>query len=138
MAKSIHPEDNKEYMSWEILRKAGLVLLHSLGFALLATIPVMLSADLDAPVHYGTSIAALSISNILSFLPFTVAGFGTREFVFTRVWTVQSSSAVIAVSVSFAYFLTTHLGSIFSGGMAYPGWIRRFYPVGELRRRTNG
>ena len=75
-----------------------------LAFGMLAVIPVMLSADLHAPVHYGTGVTAVSISNILSFLPVTVAGFGTREFIFTRVWAIQAYSAHIAVSVSAVYF----------------------------------
>ena len=103
------------------------------AFALLAIIPVMLSADLNAPVHYGTSISAVSISNILSFLPITVAGFGTREFVFTRIWSLQSYSALTAVSVSFLYFITTYLGSILFGGVAYLVWIRKFYNIREIR-----
>jgi uncharacterized membrane protein YbhN (UPF0104 family) len=105
------------------------------AFALLAIIPVMLSADLDAPVHYGTSVPAVSISNILSFLPVTVAGFGTREFVFTRVWSIQSYSALTAVSVSFIYFITTYMGSMLFGGIAYLGWIRKFYNIRDIRSR---
>jgi uncharacterized membrane protein YbhN (UPF0104 family) len=103
------------------------------AFALLAIIPVMLSADLGAPIHYSTSVTAVSISNILSFLPVTVAGFGTREFVFTRVWSLQSYSTLTAVSVSFIYFITTYLGSMLFGGIAYLGWIRKFYSVSEIR-----
>lgn len=105
------------------------------AFALLALIPVLLSPDLGSPIRYGTSVTAVSISNILSFLPVTVAGFGTREFVFIRAWSIESYSAVIAVSVSFVYFITTYLGSILFGGFAYLGWIRKFYPVREIRRR---
>ena len=106
-----------------------------IAFAMLASIPVMLSADLDAPVHYGASVTAVSISNILSFLPVTVAGFGTREFIFTMVWSAQSYPAVIAVSVSFIYFITTYMGSILFGGIVYLVWIRKFYSIREFRSR---
>lgn len=104
-----------------------------IAFAMLAVIPVLLSADLDSPVHYGTSITAVSISNILSFLPITVAGFGTREFVFTRVWSTQSYTALTAVSVSFVYFITTYLGSMLLGSIAYLAWVRKFYNIREIR-----
>lgn len=106
-----------------------------IAFGMLAVIPVMLSADLNSPVHYGTSVTAVSISNILSFLPITVAGFGTREFVFTRIWSTQSYSALTAVSVSFVYFITTYMGSILFGGIAYLVWIRKFYNIREIRSR---
>jgi uncharacterized membrane protein YbhN (UPF0104 family) len=106
-----------------------------LAFGLLAIIPVMMSADLDAPVHYGTSVTAVSISNILSFLPVTVAGFGTREFIFTRVWAIQAYPAHIAVSVSAVYFICTYLGSMLLGGIVYLLWIRKFYNLREIRSR---
>jgi uncharacterized protein (TIRG00374 family) len=106
-----------------------------LAFAMLAFIPVLLSADLDAPVQYGASVTAVSISNILSFLPVTVAGFGTRELVFTMVWSAQSYPALVAVSVSFIYFITTYMGSILFGGIAYLVWIRKFYSIREIRKQ---
>ncbi len=106
-----------------------------LAFGMLAIIPVMMSADLAAPVHYGTSVTAVSISNILSFLPVTVAGFGTREFIFTRVWAIQDYSADIAVSVSAVYFICTYLGSMLFGGVVYGMWIRKFYKFREIRSR---
>jgi uncharacterized protein (TIRG00374 family) len=106
-----------------------------IAFAMLAFIPVMLSVDLEAPVHYGASVTAVSISNILSFLPVTVAGFGTRELVFTMVWSAQSYPALVAVSVSFIYFITTYMGSMLFGGIVYLLWIRKFYSIREIRSR---
>lgn len=106
------------------------------AFGMLAIIPVILSADLNAAVHYGTSVTAVSVSNILSFLPVTVAGFGTREFIFTRVWAIQDHPAHIAVSVSTVYFICTYLGSMLFGGMVYLVWIRKFYHLREIRSRT--
>ena len=106
-----------------------------LAFGILAIIPVMLSADLNAPVHYGTSVTAVSISNILSFLPVTVAGFGTREFIFTRVWAIQDYPAHIAVSVSTIYFICTYIGSMLFGGIVYLLRIRKFYKLREIRSR---
>ena len=106
-----------------------------LAFGILAIIPVIFSADLDAPVQYGTGVTAVSISNILSFLPVTVAGFGTREFIFTRVWAIQAYPAHIAISVSTIYFICTYLGSMLFGGIVYGGWIRKFYKLREIRSR---
>lgn len=106
-----------------------------IAFGLLAVIPVMFSADLDSSVSYGTSVTAVSISNILSFLPVTVAGFGTREFVFTRVWSIQSHAATAAIAISTIYFIITYIGSMLLGGIAYLVWIRKFYSIREIRSR---
>ena len=106
-----------------------------LAFGILAIIPVILSADLNAPVQYGTGVTAVSISNILSFLPVTVAGFGTREFIFTRVWALQAYPVHIAVSVSTIYFICTYLGSMLFGGIVYGVWIRKFYKFREISSR---
>ena len=106
-----------------------------LAFGILAIIPVIFSADLNAPVQYGTGVTAVSISNILSFLPVTVAGFGTREFIFTRVWALQAYPVHIAVSVSTIYFICTYLGSMLFGGIVYGVWIRKFYKFREISSR---
>ncbi|MFC2114973.1 lysylphosphatidylglycerol synthase transmembrane domain-containing protein [Bacteroidota bacterium] len=136
--RPVREELNQIYSAWKKNRIIFLILGFStslLAFGILALIPLMLSADLDAPVRYGTSVTAVSISNILSFLPVTVAGFGTREFVFTRVWSVQSYSAVTAVSVSTMFFVCTYLGSMVFGGIAYLLRIRKFYSIREIRSR---
>ncbi len=106
-----------------------------LAFGLLAFLPVLFSADLDAPAGYGTSIAAVSISNILSFLPVTVAGFGTREFVFIRVWSLSSYAPEIAIAVSTVYFVITYLGSMVLGGIAYLSGLKEYYSIREIRER---
>jgi uncharacterized protein (TIRG00374 family) len=105
------------------------------AFGMLAIIPVILSDDLNAPVNYGTSVTAVSISNILSFLPVTVAGFGTREFIFTKVWATQDFSTHVAISVSTIYFICTYIGSMLFGGIVYLAWIRKFYNLREMRSR---
>lgn len=105
-----------------------------LAFAMLAIIPVFLSADIEAPVDYDTSISAVSISNILAFLPVTIAGFGTREFVFTRIWSMQALSAEIAIAVSTIYFIITYIGSMVLGAGAWMISMRKLYKFREIRK----
>ena len=103
------------------------------AFLLLAFIPVTFSVELNAPVSFFTGISAVSISNILSFLPITVAGFGTRELVFLKIWGLYGYYPEIAISVSTAHFIVTYLGSILIGSIVYILWFRKLYPVKLLK-----
>jgi len=107
-----------------------------LAFLMLAYIPLMFSVELDAPVSVASSISAVSISNILSFVPITVAGFGTRELVFTAVWDMNNYAAETAIAVSTIYFAITYLGSLLIGGMVYLLGFRRIYSMKELRKQS--
>ncbi len=106
-----------------------------IAFGMLAVIPVMFSTDLNVMISYGTSVTAVSISNILAFLPISIAGFGTREFVFTRVWSMHSHPAEIAIAISTIYFIITYIGSMFFGGIAYLVSIRKLYSIKQIRSR---
>jgi uncharacterized protein (TIRG00374 family) len=103
------------------------------AFLLLALIPVLFSLELDAPVSYATSISAVSISNILSSIPVTVAGFGTRELVFTQVWGLNGYAPEVAISVSTVYFIITYLGSMLLGGIVYLASFRKIFRLRDLR-----
>jgi len=103
------------------------------AFGLLAFMPFILTVDLDAGIPYVSSISAVSISNILSFLPVTIAGFGTRELVFIQVWELHSHPAVIAISISTVYFIVTYLGSLVIGGITYLIWIRKMFRINKIR-----
>jgi uncharacterized protein (TIRG00374 family) len=107
-----------------------------LAFGMLAVIPLMFSVDINAMVSYGTSVTAVSISNILAFIPVSIAGFGTREFVFTRVWSLHSHPAEIAIAISTIYFIITYLGSMLLGGIAYMTSIRKFYSIKDIRSKV--
>ncbi|MFC2112798.1 lysylphosphatidylglycerol synthase transmembrane domain-containing protein [Bacteroidota bacterium] len=134
----VHGELSHIYNIWKKNRYGFIIPGFStslVAVGLLAIIPVMFSSDLNATVQYGSSITAVSISNILSFLPVTVAGFGTREFVFTRVWSMQSHPAEAAVTISTIYFIITYLGSMLLGGIAYLVSIRKIYSIKEIRYR---
>jgi len=109
------------------------LVLTATAFLLLAALPLLFSVGSPAPIHFGHGIAAISVSNILSFLPVTVAGFGTRELVFTEVWKLQDYSREIALSISTAYFLITYLGSLFMGGVVYLLNARQLYRPAEIR-----
>jgi uncharacterized membrane protein YbhN (UPF0104 family) len=102
------------------------------AFLMLAALPLLLSAGTCCPVSYDSGIAAISISNILSFLPITVAGFGTRELVFTEIWGLDGYSKEAALMVSTAYFMITYLGSLTLGGIVYLFNIGRLYRPAEI------
>ena len=103
------------------MKNAGFSLLSFVlslvAFLMLAFIPVALSFKIKAPVNYDAGLGAISVSNILSFLPVSVAGFGTREYVFKQIWALYGYPAEIAITVSTAYFIVTYLGSVLFGGL---------------------
>jgi len=109
-----------------------------LSFVMLAAIPVMFSYDTTYPIPFQSSIAAISISSILSFFPVTIAGFGTRELVFTEVWRLEAYPKEIALSISTAYFMITYLGSLLMGGVVYLINLKHLYRPSELRKLTSG
>ena len=127
------------FLQWKKTRFRFLVpgLLSSLlAFLILASIPLMFSVELDAPVAWTSSVSAVSISNILSFIPITVAGFGTRELVFTGIWDMNNYTAETAIAVSTIYFAITYLGSLLIGGMVYLLGFRRMYSMREIREQS--
>jgi uncharacterized protein (TIRG00374 family) len=109
------------------------IVLTAAAFLILAALPLLFSAGSSAPIPFGHGIAAISVSNILSFLPVTVAGFGTRELVFTEVWKLQDYSQEIALTISTAYFLITYLGSLVIGGVVYLLHASQLYRPAEIR-----
>jgi uncharacterized protein (TIRG00374 family) len=106
------------------------------AFLLLALIPVMFSVELNAPVSFTTSISAVSLSNILSSIPVTVAGFGTRELVFTQVWGLNGYEPEVAISVSTVYFIITYLGSMLLGGIVYLVSFRKIFRLKDLQSKS--
>jgi uncharacterized membrane protein YbhN (UPF0104 family) len=133
--KSINAELKVLYELWGKSRFKLFIpgfVLSLVSFLLLALIPLMFSVELNAPVSYITGIGAVSISNILSILPITIAGFGTRELVFLKFWEFEGYQAEIAVSVSTAYFVVTYLGSLLLGGIVYIFRFRRLYSIREI------
>jgi uncharacterized protein (TIRG00374 family) len=103
------------------------------AFLLLAIIPVIFSTSLNATVPYHASVSAVSISNILSFIPITIAGIGTRELVFIKVWEMLNHNAETALTVSTAYFIVTYLGSIFLGGSIYFFSFKKHFSLKQLK-----
>ncbi|MCK4745962.1 MAG: flippase-like domain-containing protein [Bacteroidales bacterium] len=134
--RRIHSDVRQVYEVWKRNRFRFLLpgfITSLIAFGLLALMPFLFSVDLDAGIPYASSVTAVSISNILSFLPITIAGFGTRELVFTQVWAIHSHPAVSAIAISTIYFVVTYLGSLFIGGIIYLVWIRKFYSIQEIR-----
>lgn len=107
------------------------------AFLMLAFIPVLFSMNTPCPIKYDAGIGAISISNILSFIPVTIAGFGTRELVFAEIWELSQYPKEIALSVSTAYFMVTYLGSLIIGGVVYLSNLKQLYRPGEIRKMSN-
>ena len=80
-------------------------------FLMLVSIPVLFSAGTPYVIGMSDGMGAISISNILSFIPVTIAGFGTRELVFTEIWRLSGYPKEVAISISTSYFMVTYLGS---------------------------
>jgi len=112
--------------------------ISALAFLMLAAIPVLFSYGTAYPIPYESGIGAISISNILSFLPVTIAGFGTRELVFAEVWKLSDYPKEIALSISTAYFMITYLGSLLIGGLVYLFNLNHLYRPAEIRNMTAG
>ena len=109
-------------------------LLSLASFFCLAVIPVIFSNELGAPVRLLAGIGSVSISNILSYLPITVAGFGTRELVFVNIWAMMNYSKEIAISVSSLQFIITYVGSILIGGFLYLVKFRKLFKIKDIRK----
>jgi uncharacterized membrane protein YbhN (UPF0104 family) len=111
--------------------------LSALAFLMLAALPVLFSQGTPYPILYKSGIGVISISNILSFLPVTIAGFGTRELVFTEVWKLGGHPKEIALSISTAYFMVTYVGSLLMGGVVYLFNLKKLYRPAEIRKMTS-
>ena len=109
-------------------------LLTVLSLLFLGSIPFIISSDSAFKIDLFTSIGAVSISNILSFLPITIAGFGTRELVFSYFWKLLNYPKYVALSVSTVYFIIVYVGSILVGIVIY---ISRFYKKIDLKKIRN-
>lgn len=108
----------------------GLTLL---AFLALACIPLFFAPQLGQEVGIIPAVSAVSISNMLAFLPVTIAGFGTRELVFSEVWSVLGYTAESAITISTAYFICNYIGSLVLGGVTYAVAFRKHFSLKELR-----
>jgi uncharacterized membrane protein YbhN (UPF0104 family) len=134
---ALHQKVGELFELWNSKRFSQFItslVITSLAFLLLASLPVLFSGSSPYPIRITTGIGAISISNILSFLPVTIAGFGTRELVFARIWDWQQYPKEIALSVSTAYFMVTYLGSLLIGGVVYLLNLKMLYRPGEILR----
>lgn len=103
-------------------------------FLMLVSIPVLFSAGTPYVIGMSDGMGAISISNILSFIPVTIAGFGTRELVFTEIWRLSDYPKEVAISISTSYFMVTYLGSLLIGGVVYLFNLKKLYRPGEIRK----
>ena len=133
----LHSKVEEIYLMWKANRFNNLIpalLLSVSSFLMLAAIPLMFSSNTSCPIFLMDGVGAISISNILSFIPVTVAGFGTRELVFTGIWNLHEYPKEVALSVSTAYFMVSYLGSFLIGGVVYLLNLKQLYRPGELKR----
>ncbi len=128
---------NEVYIMWKSKRFNSLsraLTISLISFLMLATIPILFSAGSPYPIDFIEGIGAISISNILSFIPISIAGFGTRELVFTEIWKLSEYPKEIAISVSTSYFMVTYLGSLLIGGIVYLLRLKELYRPREIRQ----
>ncbi|HDS06990.1 MAG TPA: hypothetical protein ENO05_05125, partial [Bacteroides sp.] len=133
---SLHMRLDKVFRLWKKNRFTHFIpslVISAAAFLLLAFIPFLFSLQTPFSVEYTAGVGSISISNILSFIPVTVAGFGTRELVFAAVWDLQAYPKEVALSVSTAYFMVTYLGSLVIGGLVYLLNLKKLYRPREIR-----
>jgi uncharacterized protein (TIRG00374 family) len=132
------PEIERVYHDWR--SNAGRLflpgfLLTLLAFLALALIPLIFTRSLGQEIGIIPSVSAVSLSNMLAFLPVTVGGFGTRELVFSETWKVLGYAAEPAITISTAYFICNYLGSLVLGGLTWLTWFRRHFSLKQIQQR---
>lgn len=134
--ESFQSDIDRVYTDWkENVRKLFLpgFLTTLLAFFTLSLIPLIFTRQLGQEVGIVPTVSAVSISNMLAFLPVTVAGFGTRELVFSEIWKIISYSAESAITISTAYFICNYLGSLLLGGVTYLIWFRKHFRLKDIQ-----
>ncbi|MBE0653296.1 MAG: flippase-like domain-containing protein [Bacteroidales bacterium] len=137
---NLNSEIGKIYSLWSGKRIRFFIpsLFLSIGaFLILSLIPLLFAEEINARVPFSAAISAISISNILSFIPVTIAGFGTREYVFVEIWKLFSHSKEVALTLSAAQFFCTYLGSLFLGGAVYLIGFRKYFSRKEVENIKN-
>lgn len=132
----LHNKVEELYSMWKenrFKRILPALALSLLPYLLLVSIPVLFSTNTAYPIELMDGIGAISISNILSFIPVTIAGFGTRELVFTEIWKLSSYPKEVAISISTSYFMVTYIGSLLMGGLVYLLNLKNLYRPSEIR-----
>lgn len=110
------------------------IFLTMLALALLIFIPYAVANSGQYKIDWFTAIGSVSISNILSFLPITIAGFGTRELVFTYFWAQLSYPKYAALNASTVYFVVVYIGTLALGLIVY---LSKFYKNINLKDLKN-
>jgi uncharacterized protein (TIRG00374 family) len=137
---SLHEKTANVYELWKKSRYSNFstsLLISATSLLMLAFIPVLFSLGTSDQIPFFSGIGAVSVSNILSFLPVTIAGIGTRELVFVEVWQLNGHAKEIALSVSTAYFLITYVGTLLIGGLVYLGNLKQLYRLSDIRKLWN-
>lgn len=132
---NVNMEINKIYGLWSGKRIRFFIpslLLSITALLILSLIPLLFASDINATVPYSAAVSAVSISNILSFIPVTVAGFGTREYVFVEIWKMFSYTKEVALTLSATQFFSTYVGSLILGGLVYILSFRNYFTRKEI------
>ncbi len=138
--KEKHDKLEELFLMWKenrFKRILPALTLSLLPYLLLVSIPFLFSASTLYPIKLMDSIGAISISNILSFIPVTIAGFGTRELVFSEIWKLSNYPKEVAISISTSYFMVTYLGSLLMGGIVYLFNLKALYRPAEIRSQSS-
>jgi glycosyltransferase 2 family protein len=109
------------------------MILSMAGFAMLVAVVGLFVLASPSRVGASTTTAAVALSNVLSFLPITVAGMGTRELVFSELWTRAGQQAAVGVAVGLGYFTVAYCGTAILGGVFYLASARRVLSIQALK-----
>lgn len=104
-----------------------------LGFLSLVAVAYLFVLQTQEPLDLARTGMAVSLANILSFLPISIAGIGTRELVYTQVWSSAGRPEAPALAVSLGYFLVVYLGTSLLGGVLYLCKARKIVPLSARR-----
>jgi len=91
--------------------------------ALLSVIPngliffqmVLINQILQTPIAPLTIVGILALGNLISMLPVTISGLGTRDATFVYLLAKQGIQATQAMTLSLAFFLFNNLGILLLG-----------------------
>ena len=84
----------------------------------------LISKSIDIKIGFGTLTLFMAISNLISFIPISISGLGTRDATLIFLFSIIGFNSELAVAYSFLVFITFHISGAFIGLISM--W---FYPL---------
>ena len=99
-------------------------LLTCLGYLMFFIQCYLIVMAMDLPINFITITLFMAISNLISFIPFSISGLGIREAILIFLFSLIDLVPEIAVSYAFLVFITIFVTSGLMGAVFF--W---FYPL---------